>query len=174
MRPRHLLFCLVALLALWLGGCAAGGDPRKPIPTTLIPAPAPATRLVVLLPGRGDSLDSLTRTGVAQVIQQQWPDADVLLTGLTMPYYRQDQAIPRLHDEIMTPARGRYRQVWLAGISSSPASPGSANSRRCSPRTRSPWVCASMRSSSIPISRMVYALECSALRRCVQRNWSSS
>jgi pimeloyl-ACP methyl ester carboxylesterase len=117
MHPRNLLFSFIAVLALWLGGCAAGGDPHRPIPTTLIPAPTAATRLVVVLPGRGDSLDSLARTGIAQLIQQQWPDADVLLTGLTMPYYRQDQAIPRLHDEIMAPARGHYRQVWLAGIS---------------------------------------------------------
>jgi pimeloyl-ACP methyl ester carboxylesterase len=117
MDRRCLLLSFMAWLSLWLGGCAAGGDPRRPIPTTLVPAPTPATRLVVLLPGRGDSLDSLTRTGVARLIQQQWPDADVMLTGLTMPYYRQDQAIVRLHDEIMTPARTRYRQVWLAGIS---------------------------------------------------------
>lgn len=117
MNARRLLLPLTALLALCLIGCAAGGDPRLPIPTTLVPAPDPATRLVVFLPGRGDSLESLTRTGVAQRIQQQWPDADVMLTGLTMPYYRQDQAIPRLHNEIMLPARARYDEVWLAGIS---------------------------------------------------------
>lgn len=117
MHSRRLRLSLVALLALWLAGCAAGGDPRLPIPTTLVPAPTPATRLVVVLPGRGDGLDSLVRTGIAQLIQQQWPDADVLLTGLTLPYYRHDQAIPRLHDEIMAPARARYHQLWLAGIS---------------------------------------------------------
>lgn len=117
MDRRRLLLPLMAWLSLWLGGCAAGGDPRRPIPTTLVPAPTPATRLVIVLPGRGDNLGSLTRTGVAQLIQQKWPDADVMLTGLTLPYYRQDQAIVRLHDEIMAPARARYRQVWLAGIS---------------------------------------------------------
>lgn len=114
---RSLWMGFVAIAALLLGGCAAGGNPRLPIPTTLVAAPTAATRLVVVLPGRGDSLDSLTRTGIAQLIQRQWPDADVMLTGLTMPYYRQDQAIPRLHDEIMAPARRKYRHVWLAGIS---------------------------------------------------------
>src|SRR5690242_10763185 len=59
-------------------------------------------------------------------------------------------------------------------MASSPSSAFPTNSSKLSPRTRSPWVCASMRSSSIPISRIVYAEERSALRRCVQRNWSSS
>ncbi|WP_431637684.1 alpha/beta hydrolase-fold protein [Dyella sp. KULCS107] len=117
MDRRRPLLSLLACLSFWLGGCAAGGDPRRPIPTTLIPAKAPTGQLVVVLPGRGDNLDSLTRTGIAQIIQQKWPGADVMLTGLTMPYYRQGQATVRLHGEIMAPARERYRQVWLVGIS---------------------------------------------------------
>jgi pimeloyl-ACP methyl ester carboxylesterase len=120
MHRFHRPFALVMLLvSLWLAGCAAGGDPRQPIPTTLVPAAQPARRPLVMLPGRGDSLASLTATGVAARIQQAWPDTDVLLTGLTMPYYRQDQAIRRLHGEIIEPARrsGRYQQIWLAGIS---------------------------------------------------------
>jgi pimeloyl-ACP methyl ester carboxylesterase len=71
-----------------------------------------------MLPGRGDDLDSLQRRGIAQLIQQAWPDADVVLAGLTMPYYKQGRAPQRLHDEVVEPAERRgYRQVWLAGIS---------------------------------------------------------
>ncbi|HEV2621666.1 MAG TPA: alpha/beta hydrolase-fold protein [Frateuria sp.] len=78
----------------------------------------PAHRLVVMLPGRGDDMDSLVRRDVAQMIRNQWPDADVVLTGLTMPFYRQGLAVQRLHDEILLPAHARrYDQVWLAGIS---------------------------------------------------------
>ena len=110
---------LIALLSLWLASCAAGGDPRLPIPTAKVSAAGPATQLVVMLPGRGDDLPSLARTGIAARIQRAWPDADVVLTGLTMPYYRQDQAVQRLQREIIEPARrsGRYRRIWLAGIS---------------------------------------------------------
>ncbi|MEO8998267.1 MAG: alpha/beta hydrolase [Rhodanobacter sp.] len=108
-----LLACLSSL-----AGCAAGGDVTKPVPTTFIAAPQSAHRLVVMLPGRGDSLQSLTDTGIAGIIQQSWPDADVLLTGLTMPFYRQGRSAQRLHDEVIEPARRKaYRQVWLAGIS---------------------------------------------------------
>ncbi len=108
-----LLACLLSL-----AGCAAGGDVTKPIPTALIAAPQSPHRLVVMLPGRGDSLQALTDTGIAGIIQQSWPDADVLLTGLTMPFYRQGRAAQRLHDEVIEPARRKaYQQVWLAGIS---------------------------------------------------------
>ncbi|MGY3038975.1 pimeloyl-ACP methyl ester carboxylesterase [Rhodanobacter sp. TND4EL1] len=114
---RALVPMLLASL-LSLVGCAAGGDVTKPIPTTFIAAPQSAHRLVVMLPGRGDSLQSLTSTGIAGIIQQSWPDADVILTGLTMPFYRQGRVAQRLHDEVIAPARRpAYRQVWLAGIS---------------------------------------------------------
>lgn len=118
-RYRWLQACfLLAFLSL-LGGCAAGGNIKKPIPTLLIPAPQqPAQRVVVMLPGRGDNLDSLKRQGVAGIIQQQWPDADVVLTGLTMPYYRAGIAVSRLHDQVVAPLQHQgHRQVWLAGIS---------------------------------------------------------
>ncbi len=106
------------VLALVLTGCATGRDATKPVPSTFVAAPQPAHRLVVMLPGRGDNLQSLTDTGVARIIQQNWPDADVILVGLTMPFYRQGDAARRLHDEVIEPARrAAYRQVWLAGIS---------------------------------------------------------
>ena len=115
-RPAFVPLLLAGLLAL--AGCTAGGDVTRPVPTTFIAAPQPAQRLVVMLPGRGDSLQSLTNTGIAGIIQQSWPDADVLLAGLTMPFYRQGRAPQRLHDEVIKPAlRPTYRQVWLAGIS---------------------------------------------------------
>ncbi len=115
---RGLLIGLPWLLAAVATGCTAGGDITRPVPTTFVAAPQPARRLVVMLPGRGDSLQSLSDHGVARVIQQHWPDADVLLTGLTMPFYREGRAVQRLHDEVITPAqRPAYRQIWLAGIS---------------------------------------------------------
>ena len=71
-----------------------------------------------MLPGRGDSLQSIEQNGTASLIQQHWPDADVILTGLTMPFYREGRAVQRLHDEVIVPARRPvYREVWLAGIS---------------------------------------------------------
>ena len=109
---------LFVLASGLLGGCAAGGDVTRPIPTQLIHAPQPAHRVVVMLPGRGDDLGGLQKQKVAALIQQAWPDADVILTGLTMPWYRAGLATTRLHDEVIAPLQARGdRQVWLAGIS---------------------------------------------------------
>ena len=114
----RLLSCLLVLTLALLGGCAMRGDLTKPIPTELVHAPQAAQRVVVMLPGRGDDLAGLQRERVAQIIQSEWPDADVILTGLTMPYYTGGVATRRLHDEVIAPLKQHgYRQVWLAGIS---------------------------------------------------------
>jgi len=115
LRPSTLLHSLLALL---LSACSTGGDVTRPIPTLRVPAPQSPHRLVVMLPGRGDDLDSLASRGITQIIHRQWPDADLILTGLTMPFYRQGRAAARLHEEILAPAHARhYDEVWLAGIS---------------------------------------------------------
>ncbi|HSM10628.1 MAG TPA: alpha/beta hydrolase-fold protein [Lysobacter sp.] len=109
---------LLAAMGMVLAACTARGDVSRPIPTALILAPQAAQRLVVVLPGRADDLDMLQRGGIAEAVHQHWPDADVLLAELTMPYYLQGTAPQRLHDEVIAPARRRgYREVWLSGAS---------------------------------------------------------
>lgn len=116
--PLRMLGCL--LLGCLLVGCAAWRRPDGPIPVKLIPAPQTAAThpLVVVLPGRGDDLDDLTQTGMAEIIQKAWPQADVLLAGATLPYYNEGQVQQRLHDEVIAPARARgAREIWLTGAS---------------------------------------------------------
>lgn len=110
---------LLALMAVVgsLAGCRAHGDPDVPIPTAQIAAPQPATRLVVVLPGRADDLDDLRSSGIATAVQRAWPDADVVLAELTLDYFLADRAIPRLHREIIAPAHERYEAVWIVGAS---------------------------------------------------------
>ena len=108
---------LILTLGL-LAGCGPRGNPAQPIPTALVPASQPAKRLVVVLPGRGDDLSSLERSGVAAAIQGAWPDADVLFAELTLASYAEGGAATRLHDDVIVPARRRgYREVWLSGAS---------------------------------------------------------
>jgi pimeloyl-ACP methyl ester carboxylesterase len=115
------LYSLSSLLVLSVGmalGVFPRGDPAKPVPITLVAAPQKAQRLVVVLPGRGDDLNGLRRSGIAQAVQSAWPDADVMLTGLALGYYLEGQAVQRLHEEVIRPARRRgYVQVWLVGAS---------------------------------------------------------
>ena len=109
---------LVACM-LVLAGCIAHADPTQAIPVATIAAKQPATRLVVVLPGRADGLPGLRDSGMADAIQSAWPDADVTYAGITIDYYQQGDAPQRLHAEVIAPARARgaYREVWLAGAS---------------------------------------------------------
>lgn len=116
---RILLSLVLFTTTVLLGACLpGGGNARAPIPQALIPAGAPATRLVVVLPGRGDDIAALRASGIVTAVQSAWPDADVLLTGLGFAYYMEGRAPQRLHAEVVSPARQRgYREVWLLGAS---------------------------------------------------------
>jgi pimeloyl-ACP methyl ester carboxylesterase len=113
------LRCLMLALPVGLlAACYPLGNASIPIPTAFVAAPQPAHRLVVFLPGRGDDLQGLKKSGIAQIIQREWPDADVELAAVTMAYYLDGHATKRLHDEVMVPAlKHGYRQIWLAGTS---------------------------------------------------------
>jgi pimeloyl-ACP methyl ester carboxylesterase len=73
---------------------------------------------VIVLPGRGDDLGDLEKTGIAAAVQKGWPAADVLLAGVTFGYYADGGMPKRLHDEVVVPALRRgYQEIWLAGAS---------------------------------------------------------
>jgi len=116
MRLTFLLLSMGLLL-----GCYPKGDASQPIPTALVPAieaTAKPTTLVVVLPGRGDDLNGLRKARIAEAIHSAWPDADVMLTGLALSYYMTGRAEPRLHAEVIEPARTRgYSTIWLVGAS---------------------------------------------------------
>ncbi len=111
---------VIAWAVLALSGCLAIGDSRSPIPTELVRAPRSGAvpTLVVMLPGIGDDAQEMKERGLADVIHQAWPEADVLLAGATYAYYRDRRVIERLHEDVVVPAiRAGYRRIWLAGAS---------------------------------------------------------
>lgn len=119
-RMRRWSLAFVLLQLGLLAGCYPRADLRKPLPSMLVPAPRqPSTRLVVVLPGRGDDIAALRRAGIADAVHAAWPDADVLLAGLALNVYLEGRAPQRLRAEVIEPARaGRhYRQTWLVGAS---------------------------------------------------------
>lgn len=116
---RLLRWSAVLLAASALLACVPQRpDPSRPVPTALLPSKEGSHRLVVVLPGRRDRLESMRRSGVGEAIQRVWPDADVLFAELSMPHYLDRSAARRLHDEVLMPARRRaYTEIWLVGAS---------------------------------------------------------
>lgn len=111
-------WAMALLVAVAFAGCLPAVNPQAPVPQALLPADETPSRLVVVLPGRGDDIQALRESGIADAIQSAWPDADVVLTGLGFGYYMQGRAPQRLHDEVIVPARARgYREIWLTGAS---------------------------------------------------------
>jgi hypothetical protein len=107
----------LGVLAL-LAACGGPVRPDLPLASTTVPAAQPATRAVVVLPGRGDDLAGLEQSGIVAAIQQQWPDADVVLADVSLSVYRGGNMPERLHADVILPTRARgYQQVWLAGAS---------------------------------------------------------
>src|SRR5688500_8110884 len=114
-----LRWALISLGILTLAGCLSLPPASEPIPIKELRAPSGAhDRLVVVLPGRGDDLEMLENSGIASEIQRAVPGTDVLLVEATIGYYMEGRLVPRLHEEVILPARQRgYREIWLAGAS---------------------------------------------------------
>lgn len=107
------------LCCMLLSACINTGNRGEPIPTrTVLAGSSPGDTLVVVLPGRWDNVEVMAGSGIAQSIQQAWPEADVLLTSATLAYYTDGGLAERLHREVVAPARANgYRQVWMMGAS---------------------------------------------------------
>lgn len=108
------------LSVLMLASCATleGTQALIPVETIAARAAGDGKRMVIVLPGRGDDLAALKATGIAALIQESLPDAEVVLVGLTFPYYTEGRSAQRLHDEIVLPARQRGRRdIYRAGAS---------------------------------------------------------
>lgn len=116
---RRSRLALIGALGMLLGACSPLSL-KEPMPSSLVPAPQPAAShpLVIVLPGRYDSLRDLQTKGIAEAVQKGWPVADVLLVGATPPYYLDGGIVRRLRQQVIEPARRKgYREIWLTGAS---------------------------------------------------------
>lgn len=72
--------------------------------------------LVIMLPGRGDRVEAFIREGFQQAGEHH--GFDTVAVDAHFGYYRERSLLPRLHEDIVLPARkAGYEQVWLLGIS---------------------------------------------------------
>jgi Putative esterase len=110
----------IAIFLLLFLGCGNMGDRRVAIPVQLREAKQASALapLVVVLPGRADNVEVMSKFGIAEAIQRSWPSAEVLLTSATLDYYLDGGLERRLHEEIILPARKRgVTEIWLVGAS---------------------------------------------------------
>lgn len=117
---RWLLLGSATVALLVVIGLLVFNARHGPIPTLTLAAPQPGTdtRLVIVLPGIEDDLDSLHASGIGAAIQQAAPDMEVLLTGATPAYYLRQDLVRRLQQEIVAPARARgVHEIWMVGMS---------------------------------------------------------
>jgi pimeloyl-ACP methyl ester carboxylesterase len=110
---------LIVLACLGLAACFTIGDSRRPIASESFAPLADSIHrpLVIVLPGFGVGMQGMKDHGVAQTIQEAWPEAEVQLADATFAYYRDGNLIPRLHEEVIGPAARAGRRIWLVGAS---------------------------------------------------------
>jgi Serine aminopeptidase, S33 len=112
------LVTLIAGLSV-LGGCM--GLRPTPVPLRTIDlksaGESPARCLVVLLPGRRDRPEDFARFDIPGLAARAGEAVDMIAVDAHLGYYHDRTVVDRLREDVIGPARERYEQVWLAGIS---------------------------------------------------------
>jgi pimeloyl-ACP methyl ester carboxylesterase len=74
--------------------------------------------LLVFLPGQGDSAEDFIRHGFIAAVERARLPVDCVAVNATFGYYARSALVPRLMEDVITPARrAGYRRIWLVGIS---------------------------------------------------------
>ena len=120
MKRRHLLNTIaLPTVSLLLPACRLLLPPtRDPVPNLHYPASAPTTRqLVICLPGRLSKPIEFERAGLVSLIQNQWPDAEVIIPDLHLGYYQERSVDKVLQHQIVEPAIQKGYRIRMIGIS---------------------------------------------------------
>lgn len=116
MNPRITNSVLLPL-ALLFSGCV--GMPPTEVPMPGIETADTGARndaLVIMLPGRGDRADNFIAEGFQEAGVRHGFDS--IAVDAHFGYYRKRSLLPRLHEDIVIPARAAgYKNIWLLGIS---------------------------------------------------------
>jgi pimeloyl-ACP methyl ester carboxylesterase len=118
-RPRRRPFARLALLLLGVSGCAWMYSAPVPLHTESYPASAtgPASTLLVLMPGRGDAATAFAEHGFIADLRAAGMAVDVVAPDASMGYYMKETIVERMWTDVLAPARQRYKQIWLVGVS---------------------------------------------------------
>lgn len=119
-RRLKVLVSRVPILAsalLAVAGCTRIPPTAVPIPSIPAVSENPSNdSLVIMLPGMGDRAEAFLTAGFLDV-GDQW-GFDILTIDAHYGYYVERSLIPRLHEDIIIPARASgYENIWLLGVS---------------------------------------------------------
>ena len=105
------------ILYLFLAGCFGMAPTEVPLPTIeTANGEARNDTLVIMLPGRGDRADAFIREGFEKAGQEH--GFDTIAADAHFGYYMKRILLPRLHEDIVVPAReAGYKNIWFLGIS---------------------------------------------------------
>lgn len=106
------------MVAFLGAGCGLFYRAPKPVATISYPSADASSRLLILLPGRGDRAHSFADAGVIDIARKAVPRVDVVTVDATLGYYIHRNLSERLGVDVVGPAHAHgYRSIWLAGIS---------------------------------------------------------
>ncbi len=109
----------VLLISLFLvsSGCSIAPPTENPIPAiSSMSGDSQSKTLIVMLPGRGDRGDAFGTAEFDNIANSQ--NYDVLAVDAHLGYYIARNLLPRLHADVILPARAQgYQNIWLLGVS---------------------------------------------------------
>jgi pimeloyl-ACP methyl ester carboxylesterase len=120
MRRAALAAFAALVLAATIAGCAQPRPVTIPMQqlSDLSGCAAPATALVVMLPGAYSQPQEFIDEGFVAALRQRGLAVDVKIVDAHLGYFTDRTVLERLRDDVVLPARAAgYRQVWLVGIS---------------------------------------------------------
>ena len=111
---------LLAILVCLVSACRSLPEAMTPIRTEWIRVHAHSVqdRLVILLPGRGESVDAYKDFGFIRAITDAGIRADVLLVDAHLGYYLSKTLPERFAEDVLSEIELQgYKEVWIGGIS---------------------------------------------------------
>jgi pimeloyl-ACP methyl ester carboxylesterase len=110
------LVLLIAVAAI-LTGCIGRAPTETPIPHIIVQGGSGQHHsVVVMLPGAGDRAGTFIEHGFEEA--GQLLGFDTIAVDAHYGYYAERSLIPRLHEDVVLPARAAgYDRIWLLGIS---------------------------------------------------------
>lgn len=119
MKIRWLGLTVALLTTMPMQSCMMPRTPEASIATRFYSISPEATEhLIVLLPGRGDAVDSFDTAGFIEAMRDSSIQADAIALDAHLGYYVAGQLADRVRENVLTPYReAGYRRFTLVGVS---------------------------------------------------------